>query len=145
MAGGSLEDCTGGEADWLHFIGVDGKVGSQVVGLGMFVGGRFDTNLHALDLVSNGLTVTAALHLAALAVETLDFVPGRNEDIVIDLAHSNSEVNELDGDNILPLDAIGSGSSSIAAKDGRSNSGGLDGRSLEDGTGGRAEVHGWDC
>jgi hypothetical protein len=53
-----------------------------------------------LDLVSDGLTVAAALHLAALAVETLDFAPSRDEDIVIDLAHSNSEVDELDGDKI---------------------------------------------
>jgi hypothetical protein len=53
-----------------------------------------------LDLVWDGLTVTAALHLAALAVETLDFVPSRNKDIIIDLTHSNFEVDELDGDNI---------------------------------------------
>jgi hypothetical protein len=53
------------------------------------------------------LTVAAALHLAALAVETLDFVPGRNEDIVINLAHSNSKVNELDGDNICHWTRLG--------------------------------------
>jgi hypothetical protein len=41
-----------------------------------------------LDLVLDGLTVAAALHLVALAVETLDFVPDWNEDIVIDLRRS---------------------------------------------------------